>query len=185
MQFSQGQDIIVNVEGYNQTGKFVEEKDDKYLVDFFGVIEPVEKTKVQRYEPISFEAVEEWSNTASNDVVDIIKDAMESCFPGYPYQLKQEDNSVIMDGFSLEPAILRVNSIACVREFPGYELISWTRHYATREEPEDVTDKVVSEHRTALSAAGALMKIAIANYIDRWIESVQESQLSEEIFETF
>jgi hypothetical protein len=185
MNFKKGADVIVSLGNNNtRTGKFVERRANNKLAisfsDFVELVEEFDEIVVRGYTPIDDEVTEKWCAEESPKIVELIQRSMSLMFPGYPYRLKIEDGSIDMDGFSLMPATLRVNSIARVREFPGYQLVSWKHHPATRFEPEDATDTVVSEHRTAMSAAEALIKISVANHIDRWFESESESQYAEE-----
>lgn len=185
MRFKKDDDVIVRLEDKStRTGKFVKMNGKKMVVAFeFPPLSEVEfeSIQVREYEPIDDEVTDAWCKMETPNIVEIIQRGMESIFPGCPYQLKTQDGSIEMDGFSLEPATLRVEAIAGVREVPGFQLVSWKYHYATRTEPEDVTDTPVSDHRTSLSAAAALMKISIANHVDRWFESESEARYAESL----
>jgi hypothetical protein len=176
MIFNSGADVIVGF----RPGKFVRMNETKTTVSFGDFTEEFDNNQVRGYAPIDDEVTEKWCEAESPKIVELIKRSMSLLFPDYRYQLTIEDGTIEMDGFSLMPATLRVNSIARVREIPGYQLISWKHHPATRFEPEDATDTVVSEHRTAMGAAEALIKITVANHIERWFESEFESQYAAE-----
>lgn len=183
MRFKKGDDVIVRLEDKStRTGKFVKMNDKKMVVafEFPPLEEEFESIRVREYEPIDDEVTDAWCKMEAPKIVKIIKKGMECIFPGYLYRLSTEDGSIEMDGFSLEPATLRVETIATSREVPGFQLVEWKCYPATRTEPEDVCDNVVSDHRTSLSAAAALMKIAIANHVDRWFESESEARFAEE-----
>lgn len=179
MRFNKGDDVIVAIQaGYDRPGKFIEVHENKLVVCFgdpqYDEQCDYDPVKVRKYQPIDDEVTDAWCKAEAPKIVDIIQRALKSMFPGYSYRLTTEDGSIELDGYSLMPATLRINSIGCVREVPGFQLVSWTHHPSTRHEPEDVTDTVVSEHRSALNAAEALIRIAINNYINHWFVGESE-----------
>lgn len=184
MKFQKNDDVIVrSKDGSSRTGKFIEEQNGRFLIDFHHSTYLAEKLDVRRFKPIDDEVTDEWCKQQALKVVATIEKCMSTIFPTYKFQLKTEDGSIEMDGVSLMPSTLRVESISGVLEVPGFQLVDWKHYPATRSEPEDAVEIPISEHRTAASAALALMKFTIGNHLDHWFQSEDEQKLAEQLNE--
>jgi len=184
MRFQAGDTVIVTLEDKStRSGRFSHEHENRYVVEFdFGGIESFDPINVRRYSPIDDETTDEWCRTEAPKVVDLIHKAMTSILPGYKYNLQVTDgNTVEMNGISLMPATIKVESIVGVKEFPGWQLVDWKFHHATQWEPEDVSDIPISDHRNSWGAASALIKYALAKHVDQWFEAEGEAQAYAEL----
>jgi hypothetical protein len=180
MQFKKDDDVIVRLKDRSsRIGKFIEEKYGRFLIDFHHSTYLADKIDVRRFTPIDDEVTDEWCKQQAPEIVATIKKCMSTMFPTYKFQLKTEDGSIEMDGVSLMPSTLRVESISGVLEVPGFQLVDWKYYPATRSEPEDAVEIPISEHRNAASAALALIKLSIGNHLDHWFQSEDEQKLAE------
>jgi len=185
--FREGNPVLVGAESGNKIpGIFRGEQDGQYIVEIHSGIDGIKefsKENVFRYEPVSDEALWEWSNKEAPKVAEILQRAFAALHPNVAYQLKMntptslEDwTSIHLDGVSLLPVQVQVTCIGCIREFPAFQLTDWKHHYATRWEPEDVEDIPISTHRNSGDAASALMQYVLALKVRHWFQADGEAQ---------
>ena len=133
------------------------------IYDFSGVV-------VCKYEELDDETVEDWCLGEQEQAKALIEEWYEKNRPGQEYKLEFFDSEITLDGVTLSPIAVKVRGIGKVREFPGWQLTDYKVHYGGRNQPDEMEDIPVSEHRNTMNAVCALLQFVAAQAISGWFE---------------
>jgi len=143
-------------------GVILEEYENIYVVETYGNKISLEKRFVKKVEEMPYDEVqqcypqlnnfvfENW-NTLKNNITE----AADSFFPEEEININEEDKIIECEslGISITATIKEIETISSFKEVPIWEVVSWETIPSTREEPEDVSERVMYADQSTLMAA--------------------------------
>lgn len=142
-------------------GTIVEEYDNIFVIETHGnkisvdkhLVKPV--IKLQKDETGKYPDIENFINQNWDVLKNNILEAKNLFFPNVFVSFNEEEKVVECEEYSLylSAVVNEVETLGSFKETPAWELTSFESIPATRQEPEDVYEKVLSVNMNSISAA--------------------------------